>query len=81
MKANPKSRRGEKSKSKGKNIPYTDTQNYDSIMVCDKVKLTKAGKIPKYKVKQAIRRLEVVKLLKAKNKEGPNSTLPSRVTV
>ena len=81
MKANPKSRQGKKSKAKGKNIPYTDTQDYDSILVCDKVKLTRAGKIPKSKLKQAIRRLEVVKLLEAKNKEGPSSTLPSRVTV
>ncbi len=69
MKARPKGKQRGKSKSKSKNIPYTDTQDYDSVLVCKDVRLTKTGKIFKTHLQKAIQRLEVVKLMEERNRQ------------
>jgi hypothetical protein len=70
MKARPKGTQRGKSKSKSKNNPYTDTQDYDSVLVCKDARLTKTGKIFKEHLRKVIQRLEVVKLIEERNKQN-----------
>ena len=51
-----------KAKSKDnprKNVPYTDTQGFDSIVISEGVQLTKSGKIPKRTIKKAMQRVAI----------------------
>ena len=51
-----------KAKSKDnprKNVPYTDTQGFDSIVISEGVELTKSGKLPKRTIKKAMQRVAI----------------------